>query len=287
MTSPPFVPEVAATRVATARGDQAAASASFPGDTRAAGWPARPKITPGRAQLPAGWLREQGGSGDLEDLASGVLMLVCGDVIRPGLAWMLTRTHRYLASAMAQTGDPGGFARLRTPAEAEPASSGRTPGSRTPVSRPCWPARAAASPASPSATAWNSSTCNAGCTREAARRSTSTSAPRPGCLSRGRTGHDPAFGLAAGRLSIKELVDRYRLECAPVRDLIVDYLRERQPSLDFASLDAISRTLAGLFWAEIGPLPGHRLAAPATGRGPHLEGEPEDEEASTTNAAAS
>jgi Phage integrase family len=46
-------------------------------------------------------------------------------------------------------------------------------------------------------------------------------------------------------------VDRYRLRCTPVRDLIVDYLRERQPSLDFASLDAISATLAGLFWAKI------------------------------------
>ncbi|MER5263142.1 hypothetical protein ABTZ99_13840 [Actinosynnema sp. NPDC002837] len=60
-----------------------------------------------------------------------------------------------------------------------------------------------------------------------------------------------AFGLAAGRLSIEELVDRYPLRCGPVRDLIVDYLRERQPSLDFASIDAISRTLAGLFWARI------------------------------------
>ncbi|WP_344319360.1 hypothetical protein [Nocardia ninae] len=28
-------------------------------------------------------------------------------------------------------------------------------------------------------------------------------------------------------------------------------LRERQPSLDFASIDAVSRTLAGLFWARI------------------------------------
>jgi hypothetical protein len=28
-----------------------------------------------------------------------------------------------------------------------------------------------------------------------------------------------AFGLAEGQLSIEELVDRYRLECAPVRDL--------------------------------------------------------------------
>ena len=60
-----------------------------------------------------------------------------------------------------------------------------------------------------------------------------------------------AFGLAGGQLSIEELVDRYRLACTPVRDVIVDYLRERQPALDYASLDAISRTLAGLFWANI------------------------------------
>lgn len=60
-----------------------------------------------------------------------------------------------------------------------------------------------------------------------------------------------AFGLALGQLSIEELVDRYQIQCQPVRDVIVDYLRERQPSLDFTSLDAISRTLAGLFWARI------------------------------------
>ena len=46
-------------------------------------------------------------------------------------------------------------------------------------------------------------------------------------------------------------MDRYRLRCTPVRDLIVDYLRERQPALDYASLDATCRTLAGLFWAKI------------------------------------
>ena len=48
-----------------------------------------------------------------------------------------------------------------------------------------------------------------------------------------------AFGMAQGQLTIEGLVDRYRLQCKPVRDLLVDYLRERQPSLDFASLDAI------------------------------------------------
>jgi hypothetical protein len=81
-----------------------------------------------------------------------------------------------------------------------------------------------------------------------------------------------AFGLALGQLSIEELVDRYRIQCRPVRDLIVDYLRERQPSLDFASLDAVSRTLAGLFWARIEALApgstrcGCRQQWPALGR---------------------
>ena len=56
-------------------------------------------------------------------LSSGLLMLICGDVIRPGLAWMLTRTHRYLASTMAHTRDPDGFARLRQLAAAGPAGA--------------------------------------------------------------------------------------------------------------------------------------------------------------------
>ena len=60
-----------------------------------------------------------------------------------------------------------------------------------------------------------------------------------------------AFGMAQGQLTVEELVDRYRLQCKPVRDLLVDYLKERQPALDYASLDSISRSLAGLFWARI------------------------------------
>ena len=60
-----------------------------------------------------------------------------------------------------------------------------------------------------------------------------------------------AFGMAQGQLTAGELVDRYRLQCKPVRELLVDYLRERQPALDYASLEAISSSLAGLFWARI------------------------------------
>ena len=57
--------------------------------------------------------------------------------------------------------------------------------------------------------------------------------------------------MAQGQLTVEELVDRYRLQCKPVRDLLVDYLKERQPALDYASLDSVSRSLAGLFWARI------------------------------------
>ena len=40
----------------------------------------------------------------------------------------------------------------------------------------------------------------------------------------------------AGQLTAEQLVDRYDLACRPVRDLLVDYLRERQPGIDYTTL---------------------------------------------------
>ncbi len=45
-----------------------------------------------------------------------------------------------------------------------------------------------------------------------------------------------AFLQAAGQRTVEELVDRYQVQCRPVRDLLVDYLRERQPAVDYISL---------------------------------------------------
>ena len=55
----------------------------------------------------------------------------------------------------------------------------------------------------------------------------------------------------AGQLTPEELVDRYQLQCKPVRDLIVDYLRERQPAVDYTSLKMLSYYLAQRFWADL------------------------------------
>jgi hypothetical protein len=58
-------------------------------------------------------------------------------------------------------------------------------------------------------------------------------------------------GRAQGQLSPTELVDRYRLRPGPIRDLIIDYLTERRPSLDYSTLNRLALELAGLFWADL------------------------------------
>jgi hypothetical protein len=44
------------------------------------------------------------------------------------------------------------------------------------------------------------------------------------------------------------MIDRHHLACRPVRDLLVDYLRERQPGN--GSLEQLARKL-GMFWADL------------------------------------
>jgi len=54
-----------------------------------------------------------------------------------------------------------------------------------------------------------------------------------------------------GQRTPEQMIDRYNLACRPVRDLLADYLKERQAALDYNSLDSLARTLAGLFWADL------------------------------------
>jgi integrase len=260
LTCPPFACERKATRAGRRRGVTKLLRwlASFPGDTWQQRWLASgAEDHPGASwvQLPLGWLREHGpaASNDPEELAAGLLMLVCGDVIRPGLPWMLTRTHRYLASVMAATRDPDGFTRLHQLADAGPAASRKD-------------ARIAATRIA------TILACKGGmisditvgdCVElaDTQRRVHARGGQKKidfylrlralGIVPADAPATIRAFGLAQGQLSIEELVDRYRLQCRPVRDLLVDYLRERQPALDYASLEAISASLAGLFWAKV------------------------------------
>ncbi|WP_438453227.1 tyrosine-type recombinase/integrase [Streptomyces asiaticus] len=260
LTAPPFLAAANATRAGRRRGVAKLLRwlSSLPGDTWQQRWKAgRAEEIPGAdwTDLPLRFLRQGGLSPSYErvDLTSGLLMLVCGDVIRPDLAWMLTRTHRHLAQVMAEVRDPEGFAGLAELAESGPASAR---GEATIAAT-----RIAMILACKGGAIANITVGDCVELVDTLRRVHVRGGQRKvdfylrlralGVFPEDAPATVRAFGLAAGRLSIEELVDRYPIQCRPVRDLIVDYLRERQPSLDYTSLDAVSRTLAGLFWTRI------------------------------------
>ncbi len=55
----------------------------------------------------------------------------------------------------------------------------------------------------------------------------------------------------AGQRTPEQMIDRYRLACRPVRDLLVAYLKERQPGLDYNSLETLANLLGNRFWADL------------------------------------
>lgn len=54
-----------------------------------------------------------------------------------------------------------------------------------------------------------------------------------------------------GQLTVEELVDGYQVLNRPVRDLLVDYLHERQAAMDYVSLRQLSTKLVLLFWRDL------------------------------------
>ena len=260
LTAPPFLASRAETNAARRRGVTKLLNwlASCPGDTWQQRWQrSGVEDNPGSTwtRTPLQWLAERGETAGYTggDLASGLLMLLCGDVIRPAMPWMLTRNHAKLAGTMAQTRDPDGFAQLGQLAVSGPAScaaDARVASTRVATVLACKGGRVA-------------DVTVGDCVElvDTMRRVHAHGGQNKldfylrlralGIFPDDAPHTLRAFGLAAGRLTIEEMVDRYPIRCRPIRDLIVDYLRERQASLDFASLDMICRTLAGLFWARI------------------------------------
>ncbi|MFF9908959.1 hypothetical protein [Streptomyces sp. NPDC013457] len=90
-----------------------------------------------------------------------------------------------------------------------------------------------------------------------------------------------------GQASVEMFVDRYQLKCRRVPDLLVEYLSERAPALDFNTLEELSRTLARRFWAVLGgsgsASSGDRFAPSRTGCGRRVEDAVADEDRRTAS----
>jgi integrase len=207
-------------------------------------------------ELAASWLRGTGWASanpktDFIALGRGVLPLICGDVIRPSLRWLLTpETPKNLTAEMARSRDPGGFAVLAALARTDPASAS-TKGLAA--------RRIAAILAAKGGTIAGITVgdCLELLDALAAGSGGGNTSPYFYQLLHA-LGTFPAAApptvrafKTPGQLGIEQLVGRYPIACQPVRALIIDYLRERQPAVDHATLRSLSRALAGLFWHDL------------------------------------
>ena len=57
--------------------------------------------------------------------------------------------------------------------------------------------------------------------------------------------------LRAGQRPTAELVDRHWIACQPIREVLIRYLGQRRPALDYSSFRQLVAALAGRFWADI------------------------------------
>jgi hypothetical protein len=233
--------------------------ASFSGDSwqqrwKAAGAEGRPKEE--WLDLPMQWRRASGMPATpyhRDSFQTGLLMLVSADVVRPGLNWMVRKASCRIVPVMAACRDPQGYAALQDLIDADP--DGITAGqARLALSRITMILA-----------------CNGGTVRDItvgdylglidAMHETHTGGAGRLLAYRllhalGHLGPEApatgrAFLQAAGQRTVEELVDRYQLRCRPVRDLLVDYLRERQPAVDYTTLSNLAGDLARLFWADL------------------------------------
>ena len=202
---------------------------------------------------PARWLRHRGiySASRLELMTSSLLVLVGADIIRPSLAWLLTGgKKRKLARNMICSRDPGGFARLRQLCRDDPAI---TPAARAKVAFRCAVIISAKGGALADITIGDVLEVLDAELVVRARRDSGAATFR---VLREMGVFGPGVPtlreiLDTGQRTVEELVDRYPIAARPVRDLIVDYLKERQPAIDYVTLRNRSSQLARSFWADL------------------------------------
>jgi hypothetical protein len=231
----------------------------LPGRTWQERWLASGADAAGAAwrDVPGEWLKEHGHEETKwhRAVGEGVSVAIAADLIRPSLSWLLLGGARLqpLVPGVVKLRDPGSFARLAERCNADRASS--------PAAK-----RLAVTHAAMIAAA-KGGTINDICIGDVVEFLAVRGQSRAGWLVVGggllyRTlrelgvfGPDTPPTLRAlrnlGPRSCEVLIDRYGLACVPIRDLLVDYLRERQPVVDYVTLERLAYVLAGLFWSDL------------------------------------
>jgi hypothetical protein len=236
---------------------------THPGDSWQQRWQAsgaeewadwRDLITAGSSPAVAGRSRAATGT-QLPHLSPGLLVLICADVIRPSLDWLLrfAPARRGLATEMARTRDTTAFAAL-----AGLCTQGRV-GLQTGQQALTRVAVILAAKGGPVAAVRVGDCVELLQVAAGMRATCEVHAHSPLFYqllrNHGVLGEDAPAAIemfsGRGQPTCEQLIDRYQITCRPVRDALVDYLRERQPSVDFSSLQRFAYLLGKLFWADL------------------------------------
>lgn len=233
--------------------------ADQPGQTWQQRWTASGVEAAGAGWRPvaAGWLRahDLGAPWRLAALSSALAVVIGADVIRPSTTWLATGAtgQGTLVRAMSVGRDAEGFARLRRLCDADPDIP-------APITKSIL-YRGAVILAAKGGTLADITIGDVlelvDTERDVhAKRGSGTGAfyrvlHQAGIFSDTAPATLHELRAAYGQRTPEELIDRYRLACRPVRDLLVDYLRERQPALDYTSLESLAFYLGKRFWADL------------------------------------
>ena len=229
---------------------------TFPGGSWQRRWRACPAVGRGAdwVEDPLAWLALHGdhASSRKGDLQGGLTILLCADVLRPDLEWLVSHGRgRRWRELVAAHRDPEGFADLEA----------KTDPSLCEATRHKALAQVAMLLIAKGGTVRD--ICVGDCLelREIEARVLAnggrgrthfyTILRDLGIFAQEAPSSLARIGRFTGQSSVEGLVDRYELQCGPVRDLIIDYLSERQPALDYSSLDTLSRTLSLYFWKNL------------------------------------
>jgi hypothetical protein len=188
-------------------------------------------------------------------IGPGLLVLICAEVIRPGLAWLssFAPARRGLAEEMARTRDSAAFAELAAMCQrsAVGVQAGQTALTRVAL------IMAAKGGTVAGITVGDCLELLEVADQVAARLHGGAHSPLFYQLLRdmgGFPGDAPAamrVFSSRGQPTCEQLIDRYGITCQPVRDVLVDYLAERRLSVDFSSLQRLAYLLGKLFWADL------------------------------------
>jgi Phage integrase family len=210
--------------------------------------------TPGWRELPGRWLLEQGRPPAywLAGMSVALRAAAAADIVRPSMHWLLSggAANNHFTRALAAERDPAGFARLQGLLDADPELSA--------TARRVTVHRAAVIVAAKGGTLGEVTIgdllAEHAAEEEALRSPCQGMQVIYGALRAMGTIDGPATFRqlrAAGPRTPDQLIDQYRPACRPVRDLLADYLRERQPALDYSTLQHLAYELGKLFWADI------------------------------------